>query len=172
MAQQDLSKSVPLINGQAYSFANVEIDISDNFKNVGFVSITKISYKTTRKKGNLYANTTEPESRFYGEKEYEASISMYKHMADKLRQASPTKSLTDLGRFNIIVNYVEESDAPTVKDILYDCEFLEEGQEGSKQEDGGLEYDYPLVVGHIKYGGQGGAGTLLNFAGSAPFKLI
>lgn len=134
----------PLINGTAYSFAQVVV----NLLNGDINSVAAINYKRTQEKTNNYGAGDEPVSRGKGVKESEADITFSMNDGVALRNSVPSKDLLDIPPFDIVVTYRHPD--RVVTDILKNCEFLEDGRE-LEQGDTDADFNYPLLPSHILY---------------------
>lgn len=134
----------PLINGTAYSYADVTLKILG----VEINSIAEIKYKSKQDKTNNYGAGDEPISRGKGVKEYEAEIKFSKNDYVALRDAVPSKELLDIPPFDITVTF--NNDQRVTTDVLRNTEFLEEGEE-TAQGDTDAVMSFPLIVGKIVY---------------------
>ena len=92
----------PLINGSAYSYANINV----NILGVQVYGVTKISYKDTTEKENLYGQGSNAVERGIGHYTVEASITLTKKEYSSLIAAAPNRRLQDIPAFNIIVTYI------------------------------------------------------------------
>lgn len=133
----------PLINGVAYAWANVTVNIFG----VPIIGITQINYKKKRNKTNNYGANSKPVSRGYGNYEYEGSIELYQEELKKIIAASPNRDPLDIPPFDINVTFGGNGVLPTV-DKLLAVEFTEEGLAAS-QGDTSLKITLPLVIADI-----------------------
>lgn len=136
--------ATPLVNGTAYSWANVTLVLFG----VPVIGITKIEYKRKQKKENNYGAGVQPVSRGYGNYEYEGSIEIYQDELKKIIAASPDRDILGIGPFDIQVTY-GGSRVTADKDVLRACEFTEEGLSAS-QGDNKFLINLPLVIGSIE----------------------
>ena len=110
-----------LINGVNYSWSNVSLVLFG----VPVVGITKIEYKAKQKKDDNYGFGAEPISRGYGNKEYDAKITLYKDEWNKIIAASPNRDPLAIPFFDIQVSF-GGSRVTAATDVLQACEFLED----------------------------------------------
>lgn len=133
----------PLINGQAYSFSLITV----NILGTPVVGITAISYKTSQEKVNNYGAGNRPVSRGYGKKECEGSITIDMEELEALIAAAPNRDILDIPPFDIIVTYTPQSGAVVVH-TLKNCEFLEDPIEAGDG-DTRISVEVPLIISHI-----------------------
>jgi hypothetical protein len=135
--------ATPLINGVAYSWANVKLVLFG----VPVIGITKIEYKKKQNKENNYGLGTEPISRGYGNNEYDAKITLYKDEWNSIIAAAPNKDPNQIPFFDIQVSFGGAGVASTL-DVLQACEFLEDpftvGQGDTK-----IMIELPLILAGI-----------------------
>lgn len=109
-----------LINGVTYDWGSISFVPFG----VPMVGITKIDYKETQKKENLYGWGRKPIARGYGNFEYEGSIEVYLDEWKRIIAAAPSRSPLDIPPFDIPVVYSGKGTLPT-RDILRAVEFME-----------------------------------------------
>lgn len=109
-----------LINGVAYDWGSISFVPFG----VPMVGITKIDYKESQKKENLYGWGRKPIARGYGNFEYEGSIEVYVDEWKRIIAAAPSRSPLDIPPFDIPVVYGGKGTLPT-RDVLRAVEFLE-----------------------------------------------
>lgn len=113
--------------------------------------ISELSYTDSVTKENVYGAGKYPIGRSSGNYEPECSITLFKEEADGLRASLPRgKRIQDIAPFDLIVEYVNQ-DGIVLKDIIYNCEFTNDGVEVA-QSDGTISMQYELIVSHIEYG--------------------
>jgi hypothetical protein len=139
-----MGKTTPLINGRAYSWANITLILFG----VPVVGITAINYKRKQKKENNYGFGTEPVSRGYGNKEYEGSIELYADEWRRIIAAAADRDPLNIPPFDVTVMF-SGSGVKTEKDVLRYAEFLEDPFDG-KQGDTSLKVTIPLIIGSIE----------------------
>lgn len=136
---------VPLINGIRYSWADLKVQMLGRL----ITGFTAINFKRSRVKENNYGGGSEPDHRGYGNREYEASITLYDYEVQALVAAlGPDKDLTDIGPFSITVMFLNEAGQMQTR-ILQNCEFLEDSMD-LKQGDTKVERVCPLIIAGIK----------------------
>jgi hypothetical protein len=90
----------PLINGVAYSSANVVVVVPIVGQLTGIVGI---DYEKKTDIKNNYSLAQDPTSRGFGQNTYTASIEMYKEQWNKIVDASPLRDAGQLPLFDITV---------------------------------------------------------------------
>ena len=138
-----MANEIPLINGIARSWGNIKLVLFG----APVSGITEIEYTTKQKKENNYGAGVEPVSRGYGNKEYEASITIYKEDLEALRNAAPGRDLMAIPPFSVQI--VWENETGGIQSAsLKACEFTEESTKAS-QGDTSIKIKLPLIVGKI-----------------------
>lgn len=134
-----------LINGKNYSWASVKLVL------FGFpiVGILEINWNSKQKKENQYGRGVDPISRGYGNKEYEADITIYSDEWFKIINATSDKDPLNIPWFDVPVVFGESSLLNQVV-TLKACEFLE-NPFTMKQGDTKITIKLPLIVGGIEY---------------------
>jgi hypothetical protein len=112
------------------------------------VGITKIDYKQTQKKENLYGIGRDVVGRGYGNFEYSGSIELYIEEWKKIVQAAPNNSPLEIPYFTITISYGGAGVVPT-QDILYNVEFLE-NPFMSNQGDTNIKVTVPILIGGLQ----------------------
>lgn len=134
-----------LINGINYSWSNVKLVLFG----VPVSGITKIEYKKKQNKENNYGMGDEPVSRGYGNKEYDAKITVYRDEWQKIINASPSRDPLSVAPFDIQVTFGGNGVTPQC-DTLQACEFLEDpftvGQGDTK-----ILVELPLIIAGIAH---------------------
>ena len=139
-----MGQQTALVNGINYSWANITLNL---FGNPVF-GITKIKYTRKQKKENNYGFGSDPVSRGYGNKEYDASIDLYMDEWKNIIAAAPDRDPFEIPPFDIQVVFGQINDLDSDKDVLRACEFTEDGFDAS-QGDTKLIVTVPLIVGKI-----------------------
>lgn len=138
--------STPLINGRAYDYTQITFSILGQ----PLAGVSSINYTQTQEKTNNYGTGNMPVSRGHGAIESECSIELSMNDVEKLRNASPDKSLLSLGAFDILVVYI--NGVTTVKHVIKNCEFTDDGTETS-QGDTDIKRTFTLTPSHINFNG-------------------
>lgn len=136
--------NTPLINGVAYSWANITLVLFG----VPLIGITDIKYKRKQKKDNLYGHGVDPIARGYGNKEPDGSITIYLDEWKRIIAASPNRDPLDIAPFDITIVY-GGSKVAADRDVLRSVEFMEDPFD-AKQGDSKLTVTIPLVIASIE----------------------
>lgn len=118
-----------LINGVNYSWSDISIVLYGRV----IKGITEISYDRDQKKENNYGWGNEPVSRGYGNKEYSASLTLYRDEWLGIIALAPNGDPTELGMFDIPVVF-GSSRVLAQTDILKACEFTKDAFKASQGE--------------------------------------
>tara|TARA_R110002126_G_scaffold89252_1_gene213380 strand:- start:6114 stop:6548 length:435 start_codon:yes stop_codon:yes gene_type:complete len=140
-----LADNTPLVNGQAYSYADIVVSIAG----VPLAGIMEISYKDSQEVTENFGAGRFPVSRGKGKIESEASISIDRAEYNAIINAAPGKRLQNIPEFDITVSYVPEASAP-VTDIIRNCVF-KNGSGGAAEGDSNVVAELELAVSHIDY---------------------
>jgi|SRR5690242_1623676 len=132
----------PLINGRAYSWA----DVTFNLGGVPIVGITKINYDDSQVKEDNMGAGKYPVARGYGNYKANASVTMYASEVEALQDKAPNGSLLDYGTFDVTVQYMVGAVIKT--HVLKNVEFTK-NERNMNQGDTKVEVDLPLIVSHI-----------------------
>lgn len=148
------SPNVPLINGNLYSFASVEIAVDGT----NYAGITSIDYDDELKPGEARSNQAEIIGRTLGEHTSTASFEMMKSTWENvvmpalaLAGTGPDPSVFGTTYFNVNVNYAEQF-APTVMDVIEACRVMKVTN-SHKQGSEALTVKVELSVQRISHGG-------------------
>lgn len=135
----------PLINGIAYSWVNMIVNIFG----VPFAGITKLDYKVKQEKVNNYGQGDEPVARGYGKKEYEASMEVYFDELMRLVEAAPGRNILQIPPFDIQVSFGGNGVAIRTNKIRA-AEFTEAGLTAA-QGDTKILTTLPLIIAGIEF---------------------
>ncbi len=135
--------SLVLVNGVQYSWGSIKLVLFGS----PVVGLTKIDYKTTQKKDNLYGFGRQPIGRGYGNFEYTGNLELYLDEWKKICQAAPGGDPLQIPRFNITVLYGDNGVTPFT-DVLENVEFLENPLTSS-QGDTSIKISIPLIIAGI-----------------------
>ncbi len=140
-----LADNPPLINGQAYSYA----DIIVNIFGVPVAGITEVTYSENQEVTDNFGAGRRVVSRGKGKIECEAKISIDKAEYAAIINAAPGKSLFNIPEFDITVTYVPEGSAPVV-DVIRNCVF-KNSMSGGTEGDSNIIAELDLAVSHIDW---------------------
>ena len=133
-----------LENQKSFSAVNADILID----NLSVVSASNFSLTVKQEKPNNYGFSTEPVSFGEGIKEYECSIDLAKKDIQKLRNQSPTRSLTDMSLFSVLV--VLNNGVNLARIRVNNCRFTEDGIEFATG-DSEIKKTYSLMVAGVDF---------------------
>lgn len=136
---------VPLVNGQAYAWVDVRV----NILGVLLAGITKIEYSESSEITNNYGTGRRPVSRGHGKIEPTASITIDRAELNSLINSIPQKNLIDIPEFDIIVSYLPDSSIP-VTDTIKNCRFINNASGGSEG-DTDITSDLEILPSHIEW---------------------
>lgn len=139
-----------LINNKSYDWAQVLVQMSNG--TLPFAGITSIDYSETEESEMVYGYGRFPVAEARGNVTSEASITLHQEEVVNLRSQSPTGSLLDLPRFDLVVSYLHPEASKVVSDIIKNSRFRSDG--GSKsQNDKSFEIELDILCSHIEWGG-------------------
>jgi hypothetical protein len=138
--------AAPLINGRAYGWA----DISLNILGREVIGSKAVSYSETQEKQNNFGSGNRPVSRGRGRIEAEASVTLHMEEVIAIQAIAPGRNLANIRPFDIIVSYIDDS-GNAVTDKLRNCEFLGNSREVSEG-DMEIEVELELIISHIDWG--------------------
>jgi len=137
--------TVPLINGIAHAWANIDIRLNG----VLIDGITGIKYKKTQSKTNNKGARGAIVSRGYGSFDFEGSITLMSEELLKLRKAAGGDILS-IAPFTITASFLPSDNTNVTVDKLLYCEFTEDGID-VKEGDTMVSVELPLIIGDIKF---------------------
>jgi hypothetical protein len=137
--------AISLINGQAYSWAQIIMSIGQN----EIVGVTKIAYSDTQEMQNNYGQGNKPVSRAFGNVTCEGSVTLDMAELQALQALSPTGRIQDIKEFDILVAFLPE-EGVIVKHKLEKCRFMNNGRDVS-QGNMVIETEINLIVGSINW---------------------
>ena len=137
---------VAIIDGPAIGWGNIEFVLFGN----PVRQITKIEFKRSQKKENLYGAGYEPIHRGYGKVEYTGSIELYIDEWKRIIASAPERNPFLIQPFDITIVYtVKSTNIPTGQvDILRQCEFSEDSM-STASGDTKILVSVPLIIGGI-----------------------
>lgn len=139
-----MAQNTPLINGRAYDYASVTV----NILGVPLAGITSIEYAEEQTKENNFGAGKYAVSRGHGEVNASASMELHMNDVEAIREAAPQGRLLDIPAFDVIVSFVVAGKVKT--HTIKNCEFLSDGVSGS-QGDTQLSRSFDLVASHVIY---------------------
>lgn len=139
-------KGQPLINGTAYSHADISLVILG----VPIVEVSEIAYSDVQDITLNYGTGNQPTSRGFGNINPTGSITIAKKEFDKIREAAPDGKIQNISDFPIGVNYLTEAGDFT-RDRLLNCRFV--GADiSSSQNNSRVEVTLELSIAAIQFG--------------------
>lgn len=136
--------ATPLINGRAYDYAQIEV----NILGVPVAGVSAISYTEEQEKVNNFGAGSRPVSRGHGAINASGSVTISMNDVEAIRDASPEGSLLQIPSFDISVTFLNAQ--KVVTHVLKNVEFLNDGVEAT-QGDTNLERAFDIVLSHIVY---------------------
>ena len=140
-----MADNTPLINGQAYAYADIVVTILGS----PLAGITAIEYSDSQEVTENFGAGRWPVSRGLGKIESEAKITIDRAELNALIKAAPNKRLQNIGEFDVVVSYVPEGSAP-VTDIIKNCRF-KNTVGGASEGDSNVVAELELAVSHIDW---------------------
>ena len=134
--------AIPLINGRAYDYAQIQVTILG----VPVAGISAISYTEEQEKVNNFGAGSNPVSRGHGAKNASGSVTVSMNDVEAIRDAALGGSLLAIPSFDISVTFLNAQ--KVVTHVLKNVEFLNDGVEAS-QGDTNLERSFDVVLSHI-----------------------
>ncbi|MDF7809912.1 hypothetical protein [Hymenobacter sp. YC55] len=140
------TREQPMINGRAYDWASIKVQLLG----LTLVGITAVSYEDTQAKVDNYGAGTMASSRGYGKYEAKASITLEMKEVERIQASlQPGQRIQDIGPFNIVVAYVNESNR-MVTHTIHNVEFTNNKRE-LKTGDTTVEVALELITSHITW---------------------
>jgi hypothetical protein len=136
---------VPLINGKAYEWA----DITVNIMGIPIAGIDAVNYEDDQKMTNNYGAGNKPVSRGYGNIESTASITLHAEEINALVNAAPGGRLQNIPEFQITVAFIPEGGTVKVHKLKM-CRFMK-NKIDTKQGDTKIPCELPLIIGDIQW---------------------
>jgi hypothetical protein len=143
-----MAKNKPMINGIAYSWSQIEIQLS-NIKQT-LVGVKKIEYSDEQEIQMNFGAGNMPVSRGHGRVTAEATIELSMEDVEAIRAQIPSGRLNDLNEFDVIVSYLHPDKAKIVTHTIKHCVF---NTNNSGSEEGGMEItsELPLNPAYIQW---------------------
>lgn len=113
-----------LVNGRAYSWADVKI----NILNQRVTGVKSITYDESEEMQDNFGAGNRPVSRSFGKIETEGAITLTMSEIEALQDASPSGRLQDIPEFDIIVSYLPPNGIIR-NHTLKNCRFKANGRE-------------------------------------------
>jgi len=135
----------PLINGEAYAFAQVAIVI----RGQRIYGVTSVDYTQEENKGHNFGPGRYPVSRGYGEVDSNGNMDLDQDAVVKLTDMAPNRKLFDMDPFDVVVTYRNQK--RIVVDVLRECEFNNHNR-SSSQGDTRNNSGFPLIIADIDWG--------------------
>jgi hypothetical protein len=136
--------AIPLINGRAYDYAQIEV----NILGVPVAGISAITYTEEQEKVNNFGAGSRPVSRGHGPINASGSVTIHMNDVEAIRDAAPLGSLLSIPSFDISVTFLNAQ--KVVTHVLKNVEFLNDGVEAT-QGDTNIERAFDLVISHVVY---------------------
>ena len=138
--------SVPLINGQAYEYAQIVLQILG----VPIAGVSSIEYKEEQEKKNNFGIGNRPVSRGRAAIESSGSLEISMNDVEAIRDANIAGggSMLTIPPFTVLVTFGNPQKVVTHQ--LMNCEFIDDGVETS-QGDTDVKRKFGLVISHVKY---------------------
>jgi len=137
--------NVPLINGVAYSWADVRCVIMGTLLS----GITAVKYEDVQEMQDNYAAGKYPVSRGYGNIKSSGSLTIQAEEIEALAAAAPNGRIQDYPPFDVIVTF-EPTSGIFITHTLKNAQFTTNKRE-MKQGDMVIESEMTLVISHIKW---------------------
>lgn len=134
-----------LINGTAYSWADIHI----NILGVLVSGVDAINYEEEDEMEDNYGAGRRPVSRGYGNINATGSITLHAEEVAALQEAAPNGRIQDIPPFDIPVSYVPSS-GKVVTDIIKNAQFTKNVRDVS-QNDKKIPVEIPLQLSHVKW---------------------
>lgn len=140
-----LADNPPLINGQAYSFADIIVTILG----VAVAGITEVDYSDNQEVTDNFGAGRFVTSRGLGKIMAEGKITIDRAELSAIIDAAPGNRLQNIPEFDIEVNYVPEGSTNRT-DVLRNCRF-KNTKGGAALDDSNVLAELELAVSHIDW---------------------
>lgn len=140
-----LADNPPLINGQAYSYADIVVTILGQ----PIAGITAINYNDSQEITENFGAGRFVTSRGLGPILAEGTLTLDRAELSAIIDAAPSKRLQNIPEFDIEVNYLPEGSTPRT-DVLRNCRF-KNTVGGAAQGDSNVLAELELAVSHIDW---------------------
>lgn len=138
---------IPLINGVAYTHADIVL----NFSGAPVIGLLAINYKDEQAIEPNYSTGNKPTSVGFGQVEFEASITLSMEAAEAITAVAPNGRIQNIPFFSVGINYLPENQA-LVRHVLKTCKFKGRDQ-SSETGNSQVEVTIPLFISDINYRG-------------------
>lgn len=136
---------VPLINGVAYSWADINIFLLGRT----VLGISGISYEEEQDITDNYGSGQYATSRGYGQFKFKATLKMEMKEVERLQAAVPSGRLSDIPPFPITVSYVNVANKTVVHKLIM-CQF-KNNKRDTKSGETNIEVELDLVIANIEW---------------------
>ena len=136
----------PLINGVAYHWASVEVNIF----NQAIAGITAIEYDDDQEMQDNYGSGIYPVSRSYGKVKATAKMTLEMAEVVALQKAVPSGRIQDIPEFDVVVTYA--NGLTVVTDVVKNCRFMKNSRASKSGSADGIMVDISLITSHIQWG--------------------
>lgn len=135
----------PLINGTAYSWSQITVNIF----NTRIAGITAISYEDMQDMEDNYGAGNNPVSRGYGKRTSKASMTLEMAEVEALQAATVDGSLQSIPEFDIVVSYLPEGGVIR-NHTLHNCKF-KSNKRDVKTGDMAVNVELEMLISHITW---------------------
>lgn len=135
----------PLVNGQSYSWAQVEALILGQ----AVAGITEVKYEEKEEMVDNYGAGNRPVSRGYGKIETSGSVTLEMAEVEALQAASPDGRLQSIPEFDLVISFLPVG-GKVVSHTLHNCRFKTNKRE-LKQGDTTVNVEIELQISHISW---------------------
>ncbi len=137
--------NVPLINGTAYSWADVTV----NILNKQIAGITAVSYEDKQAMEDFYGAGNRPVLRGFGKIECTGSITLMNEELEVLMEAAPNGRIQEIEEFDVVIAYAPVNGTVRTH-TLKNCRF-KGNKRDIKVDDMKFEIQLELLVSHINW---------------------
>lgn len=140
--------ATPLINGTAYGWSSIEI----NILGVAVVGVSAISYEETQEMENIYGAGSYPVARGYGNITTTGSITLHMSEVEALQAAAPNGNgrIQEIPEFDITISYLPADTASLRTHVLKNVRFSKNAR-AVNQNDKNIAVEIPLQISHIQW---------------------
>lgn len=134
----------PLVNGEAYSWSQVKV----NILNTPIAGVSAIVYDDNQEMQNNYGAGDYPVTQGIGPVTFEGSITLHKEELEALQDAVQSGRLQDIPAFDVVVSFIPSGGQNIKTHTLKFCRFKNNGRE-LNQGDMMFEKQIDLLIGNI-----------------------